>query len=94
MAEVPAGVTGPIEAEIIAYKAALEQGELLALWYMSTGNNQTVFDQFHALMRETIEQGVVIEQQQPIRPRINVAAGRAHGYVAHLVKKAMAGHGK
>lgn len=90
MAELKAaGVTSLIEAEVLAYKALLDQGEMLAMWFLSTGNKQTAFDQLHALIHEAIEQGVVIAQQQPTRPRINIAAGRAHGYAAYLIKRAM-----
>lgn len=78
-----------IEAELIAYRALLDQGEMLAMWYLSTGNKQTAFDQFHALIHEAVDQGVVIAQQQPLRARINIAAGRAHGYAAYMIKRAM-----
>ena len=89
MAEVKSEVKSLVEAETIAYKALLEQGEMLAMWYMATGNTQTVFDQLHALIHEAIEQGVVIAQQQPGQLRINIVTGRVHGYVAHLIQRAM-----
>ena len=87
--EVKSEVMSLVAAETIAYKALLEQGEMLAMWYMATGNTQTVFDQLHALIHEAIEQGVVIAQQQPGQLRINIVTGRVHGYVAHLIQRAM-----